>query len=46
MKVVDEAFNIVGFPEQEKYMGDMPKDLVPIGKEEQVKIKHDSNTQK
>ena len=54
---VDEAFNVLGFPEQEKYdtykntafmmyMGNMPKDLVPIGKEEQVEVKNDANTQK
>ena len=28
------------------YMGNMPKDLVPIGKEEQVEVKNDANTQK
>ena len=54
---VDEAFNVLGFPEQEKYdpykntacimyMGNMPKDLVLIGKEEQVEIKNDANAQK
>ena len=54
---VDEAFNVLGFPEQEKYdlykntacimyMGNMPKDFVRIGKEEQAEIKNDANAQK
>ena len=53
----DEAFNVLGFSEQEKYdtykntacmmyMGNLPKDFVPIGKEEQVEIQNDANVQK
>ena len=53
----DEAFNVLGFSEQEKYdtykdtvcmmhMGNMTKDFVPVGKEEQAEIKNDANAQK
>merc|ERR1712042_331094 len=52
-----EAFNVLGFSEREKYdvfkntacmmhMGNMTKDFVPVGKEEQAEIKDDTNAQK
>ena len=57
MQFADEAFDILGFSEQEKYnmfkctaclmhMGNMTKDFVPVGKEEQAEIKDDINSQK
>jgi len=57
MMFADEAFNILGFSEQEKYdtykntacmmhMGNMTKDFVPVGKEEQAEIKDDANALK
>merc|ERR1712142_621 len=57
MMFADEAFNILGFSQQEKYdtykntacmmhMGNMTKDFVPVGKEEQAEIKDDANAQK
>ena len=57
MMFADDAFNILGFSQQEKYdvykntacmmhMGNMTKDFVPVGKEEQAEIKDDSNAQK
>jgi len=57
MQYADEAFDILGFSEQEKYdvfkntacmmhMGNMTKDFVPVGKEEQAEIKDDTNSQK
>jgi len=57
MMFADEAFNILGFTEQEKYdtykntacmmhMGNMTKDFVPVGKEEQAEIKDESNAEK
>merc|ERR1719495_286114 len=57
MQFADEAFNVLGFSEQEKYdvfkntacmmhMGNMTKDFVPVGKEEQAEIKDDHNAQK
>jgi len=57
MQYADEAFDILGFTEQEKYdvfkntacmmhMGNMTKDFVPVGKEEQAEIKDDTNSQK
>merc|ERR1712002_355800 len=57
MQFADEAFDILGFTEDEKYdvfkctaalmhMGNMTKDFVPVGKEEQAEIKDDSNAQK
>merc|ERR1719402_689764 len=57
MMFADEAFNILGFSEDEKYdtykntacmmhMGNMTKDFVPVGKEEQAEIKDDTNSQK
>ena len=53
----DEAFNVLGFFEPEKYdtykntacmmhMGNMTKDFVPVGKEEQTEIKNNANAQK
>merc|ERR1712066_1152263 len=57
MQFADEAFDILGFTEDEKYdvfkctaalmhMGNMTKDFVPVGKEEQAEIKDDTNSQK
>ena len=57
MQFADEAFDILGFTEDEKYdvfkctaalmhMGNMTKDFVPVGKEEQAEIKDDTNGQK
>ena len=53
----DEAFDILGFTHDEKYevfkntacmmhMGNMTKDFVPVGKEEQAEVKNDSNAVK
>merc|ERR550534_2729125 len=52
-----EAYDILGFTEEEKFnvykltaivmhMGNMTKDFVPVGKEEQAEIKNDTNAQK
>merc|ERR1712223_171036 len=57
MQYADEAFDILGFSEEEKYnvfkctacmmhMGNMTKDFVPVGKEEQAEIKNDANAVK
>merc|ERR1712033_106218 len=57
MMFADEAFGILGFSDDEKYniykltavvmhMGNMTKDFVPVGKEEQAEIKDDTNAQK
>merc|ERR1719173_48797 len=57
MMFANDAFNILGFTETEKYdvfkntacmmhMGNMTKDFVPVGKEEQAEIKDDTNSQK
>ena len=57
MQFADEAFDILGFTEDEKYnvfkctaammhMGNMTKDFVPVGKEEQAEVKDDVNCQK
>ncbi len=57
MMYADEAFDILGFTNEEKYnaykctalvmhMGNMCKDFVPVGKEEQAEIKNDGNCQK
>ena len=57
MQFADEAFDILGFSEQEKYdvfkntacmmhMGNFTKDFVPVGKEEQAEIKDDINAGK
>jgi myosin heavy chain 6/7 len=57
MQFADEAFDILGFTEQEKFhcysltavvmhMGNMTKDFVPVGKEEQAEIKSEINAEK
>merc|ERR1719365_503292 len=57
MQFANEAFDVLGFSEEEKYdvfkntacmmhMGNMTKDFVPVGKEEQAEIKDDTNAQK
>merc|ERR1711962_1734472 len=57
MMFADEAFDILGFTSEEKYnvfkntacmmhMGNMTKDFVPVGKEEQAEIKDSSNSEK
>jgi myosin heavy chain 6/7 len=54
MQFANEAFDVLGFTEEEKYnvykntacmmhMGNMTKDFVPVGKEEQAEIKNDAN---
>ena len=55
MMYADEAFDILGFTQDEKYdvfkntacmmhMGNMTKDFVPVGKEEQAEIKNEENS--
>merc|ERR1712165_507566 len=57
MQFAHEAFVALGFSEQQEYdvyrntacmmhMGNMTKDFVPVGKEEQAEIKDDTNAQK
>merc|ERR1712223_264350 len=57
MQFAHEAFVSLGFSEQQEYdvyrntacmmhMGNMTKDFVPVGKEEQAEIKDDTNAQK
>merc|ERR1711963_1169080 len=57
MMFADEAFDVLGFTQEEKYdvfkntacmmhMGNMTKDFVPVGKEEQAEIKDETNAQK
>merc|ERR1712226_200172 len=57
MMFADEAYDILGFTHQEKYdiykltsvvmhMGNLTKDFVPVGKEEQAEIKDDTNAVK
>merc|ERR1719367_953384 len=57
MMFADEAFDILGFSQQMKYdvfkntacmmhMGNMTKDFVPVGKDEQAEIKDETNSQK
>merc|ERR1719411_1842437 len=57
MMYAHEAFVSLGFTQEEKYnvykctaammhMGNMTKDFVPVGKEEQAEIKDDANAQK
>merc|ERR1712142_655889 len=57
MMFADEAFDILGFSQQMKYdvfrntacmmhMGNMTKDFVPVGKEEQAEIKDPTNCEK
>merc|ERR1712106_759424 len=54
MQFADEAFDILGFTVDDKYdtykntacmmhMGNMTKDFVPVGKEEQAEVKNDNN---
>merc|ERR1712223_1975232 len=57
MMFADEAFDVLGFTQDEKYdvfkntacmmhMGNMTKDFVPVGKEEQAEIKDETNANK
>merc|ERR1711963_114088 len=57
MGFADEAYDILGFTNEEKYniykltavvmhMGNLTKDFVPVGKEEQAEIKDDTNATK
>merc|ERR1711997_1029358 len=57
MMFAHEAYDVLGFTEEEKYnvyrltaivmhMGNMTKDFVPVGKEEQAEIKNDTNALK
>ena len=57
MMFADEAFDVLGFSNQMKYevfkntacmmhMGNMCKDFVPVGKEEQAEIKDPGNCEK
>merc|ERR1719391_161527 len=57
MMFADEAYDILGFTAEEKYniykltavvmhMGNLTKDFVPVGKEEQAEIKDDTNAVK
>merc|ERR1712180_510635 len=57
MMFADEAFDILGFSKEEKYnvfkntacmmhMGNMTKDFVPVGKEEQAEVKEPANSEK
>merc|ERR1711892_916974 len=57
MQYADEAFDVLGFSQDEKYdvfkntacmmhMGNMCKDFVPVGKEEQAEIKSEVNCEK
>ena len=57
MMYAHEAYRVLGFSEEETYniykltavvmhMGNMTKDFVPVGKEEQAEIKNDTNAEK
>ena len=57
MQFADEAYDILGFTNDEKYnvykltavvmhMGNMTKDFVPVGKEEQAEVKDETNALK
>merc|ERR1711988_1703085 len=57
MMYADEAYDILGFTTEEKYniykltavmmhMGNLTKDFVPVGKEEQAEIKDETNADK
>ena len=57
MMYADEAFDILGFSTQEKYdvyrltamvmhLGNLTKDFVPVGKEEQAEVKDETNAEK
>merc|ERR1712045_948899 len=56
MEFAEDAFNVLGFSQEEKYgvykntacmmhMGNMTKDFVPVGKEEQADVKDEKNCQ-
>ena len=57
MEMADQAYDILGFNEEEKYniykltaavmhMGNFTKDFVPVGKDEQAEVRHDLNAAK
>ena len=57
MQFADEAYDILGFSSEEKYnvykltavvmhMGNLTKDFVPVGKDEQAEVKDDTNALK
>merc|ERR1719474_2091350 len=57
MMFAHEAYDILGFSEEEKYnvykltacvmhMGNLTKDFVPVGKEEQAEVKDETNAEK
>merc|ERR1712198_278236 len=57
MMFADEAYDILGFSQEEKYniykltavvmhMGNLTKDFVPVGKEEQAEVKDEDNAMK
>ena len=57
MQFADEAYDILGFTQSEKYncymltacvmhCGNLTKDFVPVGKEEQAEVKRDDNAKK
>ena len=57
MQFADEAYGILGFTEEEKYniykltavvmhMGNLTKDFVPVGKEEQAEVKNETTAEK
>merc|ERR1712042_412029 len=57
MMFADEAYDILGFTAEEKYniykltsvvmhMGNLTKDFVPVGKDEQAEVKDDTNARK
>jgi len=57
MQFADEAYDILGFSNEEKYniykltavvmhMGNLTKDFVPVGKEEQAEVKDETNAEK
>merc|ERR1719385_298546 len=57
MMYADEAYDILGFTNEEKYniykltavvmhMGNLTKDFVPVGKEEQAEVKDEATTEK
>merc|ERR1719232_1147634 len=57
MMFADEAYDILGFTNEEKYniykltavvmhMGNLTKDFVPVGKEEQAEVKDETNAEK
>ena len=57
MMFTEEAFDILGFTQEEKYnvfkntavmmhMGNFTKEFVPVGKEDQAEVKDDTNAKK